>query len=629
MPGEEICALYVHDGKEFPEHVFLSIYQTFRICEHYNNSNIKVYFLTNAEFRQKVCDTINSMNLQDKTKRNFLFYSIENLRKDQKFLEFLSAKSNLHQEIQDFRQGFWIHTSSRFMYIDSFIKNHNLKNVFHIENDVMIYEDLNKIYRNLKQLNMNTKIVAVQDAPDRAVCSLVFIPDKTSINNYTDFMLKTVKKNPSLDDMNIMGSYSDKFHFPDSPSTINSEHLGIYDGACIGQYLGGTDIKNDRINKQKHPFDNPNRGFINETAVFKPNTVDFLSAKINSNTSYSGKKYYIKSQQKMFDLNVIHVHSKYLYEFSSDFNLDFTDLISGNRVISKCDFLICQNNHLTYDKHLLKHISPEKVILVKDFDNINFLGLNDILSSDNKTDIKICLFNDYIKDKFVDIILPQLDKTKSYSIYIHNGDDHFSYKNKKLLDYDCIKRVYTQNPLMYPEKKLTILPIGISRDIFPYGDLVELYKTIVSTYYKKKQRGLYININPKTYSYRKILLEVIIRSRNFTVNIPNKKYNEYLQELSEYRFCLCVRGNGLDTYRFWESLYLGVIPVVIDNGTYSGFLKHLDTINIPYLTINSLEFFKTHDDNYFSQELYDKTLNDKNITSLQSIEALKIKNYFN
>jgi hypothetical protein len=39
----------------------------------------------------------------------------------------------------------------------------------------------------------------------------------------------------------------------------------------------------------------------------------------------------------------------------------------------------------------------------------------------------------------------------------------------------------------------------------------------------------------------------------------------YLHDLRNMEFVLCPRGNGIDTHRFWEALYSGCIPVVIDS----------------------------------------------------------------
>ena len=36
----------------------------------------------------------------------------------------------------------------------------------------------------------------------------------------------------------------------------------------------------------------------------------------------------------------------------------------------------------------------------------------------------------------------------------------------------------------------------------------------------------------------------------------------FLEEIRNHKFVLCPRGNGIDTHRLWETLYMGSIPVV-------------------------------------------------------------------
>jgi hypothetical protein len=43
---------------------------------------------------------------------------------------------------------------------------------------------------------------------------------------------------------------------------------------------------------------------------------------------------------------------------------------------------------------------------------------------------------------------------------------------------------------------------------------------------------------------------------------PSLRWRQYLKLLGSHQFSACPRGNGIDTHRIWESLYLGVIPVV-------------------------------------------------------------------
>ena len=40
-------------------------------------------------------------------------------------------------------------------------------------------------------------------------------------------------------------------------------------------------------------------------------------------------------------------------------------------------------------------------------------------------------------------------------------------------------------------------------------------------------------------------------------------YKEYIETLRRHKFCICPRGNGIDTHRIWEALYLGCVPVIV------------------------------------------------------------------
>jgi len=48
-----------------------------------------------------------------------------------------------------------------------------------------------------------------------------------------------------------------------------------------------------------------------------------------------------------------------------------------------------------------------------------------------------------------------------------------------------------------------------------------------------------------------------------TLNGTNFDY--YISRLNHSTFCVCPEGNGIDTHRFWEAIYLGCIPIVEDS----------------------------------------------------------------
>ena len=76
-----------------------------------------------------------------------------------------------------------------------------------------------------------------------------------------------------------------------------------------------------------------------------------------------------------------------------------------------------------------------------------------------------------------------------------------------------------------------------------------------------KTNNIFLNFTitaPVRINCKKILSE-------FITWIENKEYGDYLNTLASYRYCICVEGNGLDTHRFWECLYLKVIPICLKN----------------------------------------------------------------
>lgn len=47
--------------------------------------------------------------------------------------------------------------------------------------------------------------------------------------------------------------------------------------------------------------------------------------------------------------------------------------------------------------------------------------------------------------------------------------------------------------------------------------------------------------------------------------------DEWYAAIGDHRLVLCPRGNGLDTHRAWETLYVGRIPVVVTSSMDAAF----------------------------------------------------------
>jgi hypothetical protein len=217
-------------------------------------------------------------------------------------------------------------------------------------------------------------------------------------------------------------------------------------------------------------------------------------------------------------------------------------------------------------------------------------------------------------------------------LYVHNSDHPFDEKYRDIVEDSRITHIFAQN-IDYPKDigKLTLLPIGIANSMWKHGDLVSLYKVMTDVYKNKKTKNIYVNINPSTYEYRRDILDAIKRSGCWPL-AASKQYIEYLKELGEHRFCLCIRGNGLDTHRFWECLYLGVIPVIIVNKTtkLDNFLTYVKKLNIPYVSIqdDDLDLLcKKHTIDNFGEQRYYSIIKQSG-SSMYYNPSLKVSNYY-
>lgn len=60
--------------------------------------------------------------------------------------------------------------------------------------------------------------------------------------------------------------------------------------------------------------------------------------------------------------------------------------------------------------------------------------------------------------------------------------------------------------------------------------------------------------------------------------------SKYLTELRSQNFVACPRGNGIDTHRLWETLYMGGFPIVQKHPALSSLVA-----NLPVVVVNSWE----------------------------------------
>jgi len=222
--------------------------------------------------------------------------SVESLNDSYRYYE----RTNLDK---GFRNGFWALASLRFFYIYEFMEQLKVDNVIHLENDVLVYHNCDKISERAGRQHVYMPF----DSFNRNIASIVYIPSASVFRRILD------QYDLTMNDMENFVQISKRCdliqRFPIFPANVSSSaeiqfvsenhhKFGfIFDAAAIGQFLGGIDPRNQ-------PGDT--RGFVNETCIIKYNVHQFI---------WEDHKPYIVINNLIFPIFNLHIHHKNLHDF--------------------------------------------------------------------------------------------------------------------------------------------------------------------------------------------------------------------------------------------------------------------------------------------------------------------------
>ncbi len=226
------------------------------------------------------------------------------------------------------KEGFWLYTSERFLYLSDLINQYELKNVFHLENDNMLYVDLSQLLPVFQ--SHYPGIAATFDSDDRCIAGFIYIHDSKAMNRLAKYFADQVHEN--LNDMKLLANFKNKYseeiidHLPIIPKEyadsyplksarsqmtqypfkyyLNVDCFGsIFDAAAIGQFLGGID-----------PMLGCSRpGYINKTCIFNPSllTIEWIL------DDQQRRIPYVVYPHSKYRINNLHIHCKKLGLFVS------------------------------------------------------------------------------------------------------------------------------------------------------------------------------------------------------------------------------------------------------------------------------------------------------------------------
>lgn len=305
--------VFVHIGRELPSYLYDALSQA-RLF----NKSCDIYLLANKEAFDNSKKTVLE-------KSYIKLINLESLKRSKEHEKFLNKTIMSY----NFRDGFWVYASERFLYLYEFVKQYNLEDVIHLETDIMVYTDFNKIMPILQEHYKGIGVTL--DADHRCIPGIVFFRNIKHIKKLANYFADNAHLGKN--DMEIISHFyhenidsgtidmlpiimpdyhaiiglgstiGKKTNIPEKYSQYSDQFLGIFDGAALGQYLGGIDPRNGCSTP----------GFINETCIFNPARLAFIW----EFDEEQRKIPFAIFKEKKYKIYNLHIHSKNLAMFRS------------------------------------------------------------------------------------------------------------------------------------------------------------------------------------------------------------------------------------------------------------------------------------------------------------------------
>ena len=213
----------------------------------------------------------------------------------------------------------------------------------------------------------------------------------------------------------------------------------------------------------------------------------------------------------------------------------------------------------------------------------------------------------------------------------HNSDGRITDKPRDHFDADIklmpdnLVHWFGQN-VNVKHDKIESIPIGLENSKwFPEIRKIEKLKAKLQNediFATKKL--LYINHAIQTNPFDRAKPYWLFHHAPFaTVVYGNngQNFDEYLDNIYSHKFVICPEGNGTDTHRLWETLYMGSIPVVLSKTFNNTFFHELpicvieswevvteDFLNFTYESMSKTKYnLRMLDFNYWREKIINKS----------------------
>lgn len=256
----------------------------------------------------------------------------------------------------------------------------------------------------------------------------------------------------------------------------------------------------------------------------------------------------------------------------NDFYYDFDEMLTGDIIWEKCCIILTTYNKFAYHT-AISHLENRMIFFENTENIITTLKSFQFVPT-------VGLYLDHI-ELFKEKVLPYVNK--EIVLVCHNGD--LPFEDLDICNHIFIKKVYAQN-LNILHNKAVLLPIGLRNKMFNQKSIEKI--NLLNQEPVEFKRKLFTCMDFNTCELRKAL-KVFLENNNFEITPNNLDYRKYLNEINKSEFVLAPAGNGFDTHRFFETVYLKSIPICIVNDSNKHFYQNLKNLGYFFIPINSFE----------------------------------------
>lgn len=240
--------------------------------------------------------------------------------------------------------------------------------------------------------------------------------------------------------------------------------------------------------------------------------------------------------------------------------------------------------------------------------DIRIEDLNSVMQLESAAEISIIYLNGNSLQYIFPTLIEELRTLKRKFNKLIIGDSDFSPKTAQLLDLsDFFHSIYSVNLKTSPRNTIHNLPLGLESRRYRSAGQIRDFQKLPRFNCEEREIDILVAWNDATNQAERVSARRTLTKNKLVMEIKERVPARLVHKLMrDSKLIPCPRGNGLDTHRFWESLYLGALPIILCK-------NELTKLNSwPYVCVESWEELVSWDKTFITnvymskkEELFD------------------------